>query len=377
MRESRHGSHSKIVTSRLHGRPGDRSAAEHPTAQAAELARAAGAGVGRRAAALRDGWCFALGLTDLVHTDGRTENVLAVKVHNRLPSSRWYSGSGIYREARLVVTEPVHVERWGMYVTTPEVTEERDAVRVRTSVVNASASGTDVEIVSRIVDPRGRTVARTSSTTAVTDKATETHELTVSEPKLWDFATLQHRYTLKTRTRASTSTAPTARQGLRFFDEWGAKDATEMVLGPAAGQRERTDDSREAGALTPAGVVEPDHPTPPNYPYADASYSGRPDTLPAAMLDGDPATGWSNGFLKAATALLPAFDGARSEDWVSVDFGRARTFDREGDRSRQSQRSVTSGPLTECQVADKHGCVRIWERSHRERHPHLSRGAQT
>ncbi|MGW5372653.1 hypothetical protein ACWER6_25285 [Streptomyces sp. NPDC004009] len=28
---------------------------------------------------------------------------------------------------------------------------------------------------------------------------------------------------------------------------------------------------------------------------ADASYSSRPDTLPAAMLDGDPATGWSNG----------------------------------------------------------------------------------
>jgi beta-galactosidase len=46
------------------------------------------------------------------------------------------------------------------------------------------------------------------------------------------------------------------------------------------------------------------------------------------MLDGDPATGWSNAFSKAATALLPAFDGARAEDWVSVDFGRTRTFDR-------------------------------------------------
>ena len=46
------------------------------------------------------------------------------------------------------------------------------------------------------------------------------------------------------------------------------------------------------------------------------------------MLDGDPATGWSNAFLKAATALLPAFNGARAEDWVSVDWGRARAFDR-------------------------------------------------
>jgi beta-galactosidase len=46
------------------------------------------------------------------------------------------------------------------------------------------------------------------------------------------------------------------------------------------------------------------------------------------MLDGDPATGWSNAFSKAATALLPAFNGARAEDWVSLDFGRNRTFDR-------------------------------------------------
>jgi len=46
------------------------------------------------------------------------------------------------------------------------------------------------------------------------------------------------------------------------------------------------------------------------------------------MIDGDPATGWSNAFVKAATALLPAFDGARAEDWVSLDFGRTRTLDR-------------------------------------------------
>ncbi|MDC0769063.1 glycoside hydrolase family 2 TIM barrel-domain containing protein [Streptomyces sp. HD] len=162
---------------------------------------------------------FAFDLTDLVHTDGSTENVLAIKVQNQLPSSRWYSGSGIYREARLVVTEPVHVERWGTYVTTPEITEERGTVRVRTSVVNASAAGTDVEIVSRVVDPGGRTVARTSSTVAVTDKATATHELTVDEPKLWDFATPHHRYTLRTELRVGGTTTDTYRTpfGFRTF----------------------------------------------------------------------------------------------------------------------------------------------------------------
>lgn len=163
---------------------------------------------------------FAFDLTDLLHTDGTTENVIAVKVQNRLPSSRWYSGSGIYREARLVVTDPVHVARWGTYVTTPDITDERALVRVRTSVVNVSGAGADVEVVSRIVDARGRTVARTSSTVAVTDTetATETHELTVREPRLWDFAD-PHRYTLRTELRVGGRTTDTHRTpfGIRTF----------------------------------------------------------------------------------------------------------------------------------------------------------------
>ncbi|MFE2580543.1 glycoside hydrolase family 2 TIM barrel-domain containing protein [Streptomyces sp. NPDC059378] len=165
---------------------------------------------------------FALDLTDLVHTDGTTENVLAVKVQNQLPSSRWYSGSGIYREARLVVTEPVHVARWGTHVTTPEVTAERAVVRVRTQVVNASGAAADVEVVSRIVAPGGRTVARTSTTVAVpaavVGAVTETHELVVPEPKLWDFAT-PRRYTLETELRVAGERTDTYRTpfGIRTF----------------------------------------------------------------------------------------------------------------------------------------------------------------
>ncbi|MER6415021.1 glycoside hydrolase family 2 TIM barrel-domain containing protein [Streptomyces humidus] len=161
---------------------------------------------------------FALDLTDLVHTDGTTENVLAVKVQNRLPSSRWYSGSGIYREARLVITEPVHVARWGTRVTTPEISAERAVVRVATTVVNASGAGADVEVVSRIVDRKGRTVARTSSTVAVNGERTEAHELTVRRPELWDFET-PHRYTLHTELRVGGKTTDTYRTvfGFRTF----------------------------------------------------------------------------------------------------------------------------------------------------------------
>ncbi|MFI6435858.1 glycoside hydrolase family 2 TIM barrel-domain containing protein [Streptomyces sp. NPDC050759] len=161
---------------------------------------------------------FALDLTDLLHTDGTTENVLAVKVQNRLPSSRWYSGSGIYREARLVVTDPVHVERWGTQVTTPEITAERARVRVRTSVVDRSGTAGPVEIRSRIKDPRGRTVARTATMITVGTQATETHELTVPEPRLWDISA-PHRYTLETELRREGKLVDTYRTpfGLRTF----------------------------------------------------------------------------------------------------------------------------------------------------------------
>ncbi|SOE07165.1 glycoside hydrolase family 2 TIM barrel-domain containing protein [Streptomyces sp. Ag109_G2-15] len=162
---------------------------------------------------------FAFDLTDLVHTDGSTPNVLAVKVQNQLPSSRWYSGSGIYREARLVITEPVHVARWGTYVTTPEVSTERAVVRVATTVRDESGTGTDVEVRSRITGPDGRTVARTSTAVAVSEQATETHELTVPEPLLWDFTSPDHRYTLHTELRTAGRVTDTYRTpfGIRTY----------------------------------------------------------------------------------------------------------------------------------------------------------------
>lgn len=46
-------------------------------------------------------------------------------------SSPWYPGAGIYRNVWLDVTGPVHVARWGTYITTPEVTPGRATVAVR------------------------------------------------------------------------------------------------------------------------------------------------------------------------------------------------------------------------------------------------------
>jgi beta-galactosidase len=61
-----------------------------------------------------------------------------------------------------------------------------------------------------------------------------------------------------------------------------------------------------------------------NAPVADASYSGRPDTVPATMLDGAPDTGWSNHCLVPATPVLPGYASARPFDWVSLAWAQPR-----------------------------------------------------
>ena len=60
---------------------------------------------------------------------GTQKNVIAVKVDNsQQPNSRWYSGSGIYRNVWLTTVDEIHVDHWGTYITTPEVSEQSATV---------------------------------------------------------------------------------------------------------------------------------------------------------------------------------------------------------------------------------------------------------
>lgn len=82
---------------------------------------------------------------------GAKPNVIAVKVDNsQQPNSRWYSGSGIYRNVWLSTLDPVHIEQWGTYVTTPEVSEQSASVVVKTKVSNRSNSSAPVYLTTII-----------------------------------------------------------------------------------------------------------------------------------------------------------------------------------------------------------------------------------
>ncbi|WP_329373728.1 DUF4982 domain-containing protein [Streptomyces sp. NBC_00669] len=173
---------------------------------------------------------FAYDLTDLLHTDGRTANVIAVQVRNQLPSSRWYSGSGIYRNARLVVTDPVHVARHGTYVTTPDLADTLNprqgsgyaTVRAQVGVVNETGGTVAATVVNTVRDRQGRQVARASSPltlAAATGAQDVTTQLRVEWPQLWSYATPENRYTLETDIQVHGETVDTVTTtfGVRHF----------------------------------------------------------------------------------------------------------------------------------------------------------------
>ncbi len=140
---------------------------------------------------------------------GNKHNLLAVRADNTgQPASRWYTGAGIYRHVRLIVTDPVHIEHWGTFVTTPEVAAERATVRVESNVVNQSDQSRNVALQITLRDPRGQivqTVATTAQTVPAGKSADFRQDIAVEAPQLWDIAQ-PNLYQVVTRVRADNST---------------------------------------------------------------------------------------------------------------------------------------------------------------------------
>jgi beta-galactosidase len=120
---------------------------------------------------------------------GSEPNVIAVRLKPEPDASRWYPGAGIYRNVWLDITGPVHIAEWGTYVTTPEVSDEKATVSVKTEVRNQSDQQAQIIIRQTMVDHSGKVIAKTSiDKTGVSSKATRmvSQSLTVPNPHRWD-----------------------------------------------------------------------------------------------------------------------------------------------------------------------------------------------
>ena len=150
------------------------------------------------------------------------ENVIAVRVDNQeQPNSRWYSGCGIYRNVWLTVTNPIHVDLWGTYVTTPQVSDKEATVSVCTSIKNEGTVDVEVKVVSSLLDAEGNRVGETTSVLPISKDSVGTYQqtLNVDSPILWSVNN-PYLYTLETEVWVAGKLVDTyeTTTGIRSFE---------------------------------------------------------------------------------------------------------------------------------------------------------------
>ncbi|WJS93926.1 DUF4982 domain-containing protein [Flavobacterium johnsoniae] len=119
-------------------------------------------------------------------------NIIAVKVDNDAqPNSRWYTGSGIYRNVRLVTSEKLHVGKWGTFVTTPEISTKKSKVHLEVTIDNDNDTAREFTLVTSILDAKNKEVANKTSVEKIGAKTFETivHNLDVLKTQLWNTET--------------------------------------------------------------------------------------------------------------------------------------------------------------------------------------------
>ena len=125
---------------------------------------------------------FHCDVTPYIYKDGKP-NTLAVRLENKPQSSRWYPGAGLYRNVRLLTTEPVCVPVWGTQLTTPHVSDKYASVRLRTEIANAGNK--HIRIVTEIISPDGKVVAAKDNTRKINHGQPFEQNFLVDAPALW------------------------------------------------------------------------------------------------------------------------------------------------------------------------------------------------
>jgi beta-galactosidase len=135
---------------------------------------------------------FRLDLTPYVKPGG--DNQLAIRLDNPTNSSRWYPGSGLYRNVWLVKVNPVHVAKWGTFIRSRNVSASSATVHLAVNVENKSVTDQKIEVVTEVYEwdnPLNKTGKKITGfpNSSATIPAGQTQKLETSivirNPSLW------------------------------------------------------------------------------------------------------------------------------------------------------------------------------------------------
>ena len=116
------------------------------------------------------------------------DNVIAVRAdHSQSADSRWYTGSGIYRNVWMVYADPLHIAQWGVFAYPKSVTKKQAVVSVSVEIDNSTVKDANLTITNELLSADGKVVAKDSKKlqmTAGNNKVSA--DLKVNNPQLWD-----------------------------------------------------------------------------------------------------------------------------------------------------------------------------------------------
>ncbi|MEO6977725.1 MAG: beta-galactosidase GalB [Mucilaginibacter sp.] len=151
------------------------------------------------------------------------QNTIAVKVDNSVqPNSRWYSGSGIYRNVWLVTTNKVAINHWGTYVTTTDVSTKSAMVNLKVQVKN-NVKSSSITVKTVIYDAAGKAISASGEFVAkanLNDTIINSNQnVTVKNPVLWSVER-PYLYKVVTTVLADDKIADvyTTPLGIRYFN---------------------------------------------------------------------------------------------------------------------------------------------------------------
>ncbi|WP_281612778.1 sugar-binding domain-containing protein [Flammeovirga sp. SubArs3] len=125
------------------------------------------------------------------------KNTLAVKVdHSKLPSGRWYTGSGIYRHVWLTKTKNIYIPQSGTFVTTPQVSKASASVQIVTSLKSELKAAKKITLKSIVRSNTGEVVSETTTKYKLQKIGKITQNVQLENPKLWS-PTTPNMYTLE------------------------------------------------------------------------------------------------------------------------------------------------------------------------------------
>lgn len=131
---------------------------------------------------------FEADITDFIDYDG--ENIIAVYVESGTCETWWYEGGGIYRHVRLVITDDIAIDRYGVYVC-PKLENGVWQTEVETTVISERKTPAKLRAVSTIYAPDGSIAAVTEGELTATpyDKSNVKYNFALESPLLWDTET--------------------------------------------------------------------------------------------------------------------------------------------------------------------------------------------